>query len=115
MGFPTRVWYAAGRTAELLYGRTRSRACAGWPNGGGRQLENWDGTDRRVPLFRPTKFAFSSSVTVQLIPCRQARVSPSTLCLSAVRVVGLLNNPRMEPEQRAMCSRLAFAKTVPPP
>jgi hypothetical protein len=47
MGFATRVWYAAGRTAELLYGRTGAvRARAGRMGAG--DLENWDGTDTSV-------------------------------------------------------------------
>jgi hypothetical protein len=76
--------------------------------------ETWrTGTDRRVPLFRPTKFAFASSVTVQLILAAKRAFPISTNCLSAVRVVGLLNNPRMEPERRAMCSRQGTAYPSP--
>jgi hypothetical protein len=104
MGFATRGWYAAGRTAVSAHPEPCVRGLAEW----GR--ETWrTGTDRLVPLFRPTKFAFASSVTVQLILAAKRAFPISTNCLSAVRVVGLLNNPRMEPERRAMCSRLGAA------
>ena len=77
MGFATRVWYAAGRMG----------AGDSWRTGTGR-------TDASH-CFVVTKFAFASSVTVQLILAAKRAFPIAPDCLSAVRVVGLLNNPRM--------------------
>jgi len=50
MGFATRVWYAAGRTAVWAHPEPCVRWLAEW---GRETVGEWNGTDRRVPLFRP--------------------------------------------------------------
>ena len=50
MGFATRIWYAGGRTAVWAHPEPCVRGLAEW---GREKVREWNGTDRRVALFRP--------------------------------------------------------------
>lgn len=50
MGFATKVWYAAGQTAVSAHPEPCVRGLAEWER---ETVGEWNGTDRRVPLFRP--------------------------------------------------------------
>ena len=58
-------------------------------------MESGTGRTDASHCFVSTKFAFASSVTVQLILAAKRAFPIAPACLPAVRVVGLLNNPRM--------------------
>jgi hypothetical protein len=92
MGFATRDWYAAGRTAVWAHPEPCVRGLAEW---GGRQLESGTGRTDASHCFVPTKVRVATSVTVQLILAAKRGFPIAPDCLPAVRVVGLLNTPRM--------------------